>query len=226
MAVGVVSSQAEVFSVNAVGYVNVPVKPGFEMIANPLNGSPNNDLNNILPLPPEQDGTIIYRFVPGTGAGTGFGNPIQFIDGFGWSSDTGTDPANWHVLAPGEGVFIAPTVAGTLTFVGEVPQGNLVNSVPVNFSIRSSQVPQEANLGNAATDGTLKFPATDGDQLYIYDNVVKHDYLEPYLYIDGFGWSSANVGNDPKGPVIKPGTSFWVFKADSQNWARTFSVNN
>ena len=94
VAAGVVSSQAEVFSVNAVGYVNVPLVAGFTMIANPLNNG-NNNLNTILPLPDSADGTVIYRFAAGA-----FGDEIAFVAGFGWFS-ANADP-NWLIVAPGE----------------------------------------------------------------------------------------------------------------------------
>ena len=217
-AAGVVSSMAQVFSVNAVGYVNLTLPTGFSMIANPLNGA-NNNLNTILPLPDSAEGTEIYRF-----AGGAFGDVITFYGGgVGWFT-ANVDP-NWVVLNPGEGVFIRPIAAMTITFVGEVPQGNLANAVPAGFSIRSSQVPQEARLGNAATDGTLKFPATDTDNVYVFDSAGQK-YKDVYTYYNDIpGWFS-NSDGDPAGPNVPVGTAFWVQKAAAASWTRSFSVNN
>src|SRR5688572_12147371 len=61
----IASSMAQVYSANAVGYVNLSLGAGYTIIANPLNGT-NNNLNTILPLPDSADGTQIYRFNPVT----------------------------------------------------------------------------------------------------------------------------------------------------------------
>src|SRR5260370_29583257 len=69
-AAALATSMAQIFSVNAVGYVKGTI-PANNLIltANPLN-QPNNDLNLILPLKDDgsQDGVLIYRFNPATGA--------------------------------------------------------------------------------------------------------------------------------------------------------------
>src|SRR6267143_1772496 len=88
-AAGVASSLAQaVYSVNVVGYVNYPAKAPFSMIANPLNNTAGNTLNNILPSVPV--GTTIY-----TWNGTAFVSSVFFGT---WSPDL--------TLAPGEGAFI------------------------------------------------------------------------------------------------------------------------
>src|SRR5437763_15367210 len=49
LAAGLGASVAQtVFSVNAVGYVNVTIKPGYNLICNPLNGS-NNVISTVMP---------------------------------------------------------------------------------------------------------------------------------------------------------------------------------
>src|SRR5689334_14692664 len=56
-AAGLLPSMAQVFSVNAVGYVNQSVPAnGLAILAVPLNGNPNNSLNNTLPIPNGYDG--------------------------------------------------------------------------------------------------------------------------------------------------------------------------
>ena len=218
-AAGVVSSSAQVFSVNAVGYVNLALPVGFSMIANPLNGV-NNKLDTILPLPDAAEGTEMYRFANGA-----FGDVITFYGGgVGWFTSN-PDP-NWTVLNPGEGVFIRPIAAMTITFVGEVPQGTLSNPVSAGFSIRSSQVPQQARLGATGVAGTLNFPAADTDNVYVFNSATQ-SYKDVYTYYggtDNFWFSNADA--DPAGPLIAVGTSFWSQKTTAAAWGRTFSVNN
>jgi hypothetical protein len=217
------SASAQVYSANAVGYVNMTIPAGFSIIANPLNGSPDNDINTVLLLPPAGDAATVYRYNTVTGA---FGQPIQYIDGLGWLSFD-PDP-NALLIVPGEAFFITCPVAVDVTWVGEVPQGELSNPLPANnkLSIRSSQVPQTAQLGSPGVG--LEFPGADADTVYIYSNAAGA-YKQPYQFIDGLGWLSFN-GDDEgtDGPTIPVGTGFFIQRqsAVGSDWNRTFSVNN
>jgi hypothetical protein len=193
---GTLSSMAQVYSVNAVGYVNVNVPPGFSMIANPLNAS-TNTITALFGAAP--DGTVIYKFNPATGTYT------SNLKDFGeWSIPNDT-------LVPGEGAFIRNngTQPFTVTFVGEVMQGNLTNAIPNGFSIKSSMVPQSGQL-----DTVLGFPAVDGDTIYRFNNTTG-TYTSS---VRDFGEWSTN-------PVPAVGESFFVFKNGAATWTRQFSVN-
>jgi hypothetical protein len=195
-AVGLTSSVAQqVFSVNAVGFVNVAVPPGFSMIANPLN-APTNTVPALFAGVP--DGTTIYKF-----DGTSYS--VNSLDLGEWGNPAQT-------LVPGEGAFIRNpgTTPFTVTFVGEVMQGSLSNPIPAGFSIKSSQVPQ-----SAALDTVLGFPAADGDIVYQFSN-AQNTYVIHAL--DLGEWSGG-------APVPAVGESFFVKKVAAGNWTRTFSVN-
>src|SRR5205807_10156947 len=92
-AAGLVTSMAQVYSVNIVGYINLNIPVGYSMIANQLNASPDNTIVNLIPTPPE--GTFIYKYFTD---GSGF-HSADFADG-AWEGET-TLTAN-----PGQGVFI------------------------------------------------------------------------------------------------------------------------
>ncbi|MBI3417133.1 MAG: hypothetical protein HY043_17720 [Verrucomicrobia bacterium] len=196
-AVGLSTTMAQqVFSVNAVGFVNVPLPKGLSLIANPLNAASNavKDL-----LAGVVDGTTVYKY-----DGTAFA--INTLDLGDWSDAAQT-------LVPGEGAFVRnPGAATTITFVGEVMQGALTNPIdgPGKLSIKSSQVPQ---AGKLATD--LGFPATDGDTVYQYSNAAGSYAIHT---LDLGDWSGGE-------PVIAVGEAFFVRKADKSSWNRTFSVN-
>jgi hypothetical protein len=225
-AAGVATSMAQVYSVNAVGYVNRSVNPGLAIVANPLNGT-NNNLNTILPLAPDgsQDGVTIYRF---NVAQQNYSDAIQWVGGFGWFSANINED---YTINPGEAFFLQNSLAGPLniTFVGDVPQGSLHNPFPGanNLALRSSQVPQEAPIGDPSQANTLGFPAMEGDTLYLF-NPVTQSYKNAYQFVNGFGWFSANADDPgPAGPTIPVATGFFVqgVGALSRSWDRTFSVN-
>jgi hypothetical protein len=219
-AASIASSMAQVYSANAVGYVNLSLPAGYSLISNPLNGT-NNHLNTILPLPNSADGTIIYRFKPGTQI---YGDSITFYQDFGWFTNDG-DP-NWLVLNPGEGVFIQPNGPTPLnvTFVGEVPQGNLAHPVAANYSIQASEVPQALPLGADGQAGTLQFPAVPGDIVYIFDATTQ-SYKDSFTFYPDYGWFTATDDPGPQGPTIPVGTAFFVYKVAGATWDRQFSVN-
>jgi hypothetical protein len=194
-AASVASSMAQVYSVNAVGYVNTTLSTGgFHLLCNPLNNTAGNDLNHIIPSAPI--GTTIYRFSTATGY------------------EASTFIADWQpnfTFAPGEGFFVnvdASSVPLTFTFVGDVMQGNLSTAVPQGFSLKGMQVPQALPLD----DPTVNFPADIGDTVYFYRNGA---YISS-IFIAGF--------NPPAVPGVGEGF-FVSRGGAATSWTRTFSVN-
>ena len=162
-----------VYSVNAVGFVNVTIPPGFSIVCNPLEGAANTApaLFPSVPL-----GTTLYKFSGGAFLLNTFGFS-------GWGSTTET-------YVPGEGFFIKnPTATPYInTFVGNVKQGTLTTPVSSGFTLVGSQVPQS---GLVVTD--LQAPVAQFETIYKYDGT---QYLP---YVLGFsGWNpsepTVNVG--------------------------------
>jgi hypothetical protein len=220
VAAGAASSMAQVYSVNAVGYVNLTLPAGFSIIANPLNGNPDNSLDTILPLPAAGNEAIVYRWDAGV---QNYTTLLTFFDGFGWF-DPGMNPDNL-IIDPGEGFFINLPAPGpfNITLVGEVPQGSLSNPLVPGLNMVSSQVPQALPIGDrvALDDGDLDFPAANEDILYLWNG----SGYDLYTYFDGFGWFDPNSIVGATGPVIGVATGFFVAKSANASWDRTFSVN-
>jgi hypothetical protein len=201
-AAGIATSMAQspVYSVNAVGYVNTPLVKGYNLVANPLdNKAPDgNKIKNLFSsLPP---GSQIFLFDTATQK-----YALATVDEFSGAVE---GPAADQVLTPGHGVFIQAPVAGTITFVGEVPQGSLSVDIPAGFSIRASQVPQ------AGTATSLQFPAADGDQIFIFDEATQK-----------YKTSNYDFGAWDVDPAIDVGEAFFVRTSATKNWQRSFSVN-
>ena len=205
-ATGAATSLAQVYSVNAVGYINLDIPQGFSIIANQLNATPDNSIATVLPSAP--DGTLAYKFDP-TSGGFLIGNFDSFFGG--WSGD----PIS---LNPGDGVFISSPSAWTQTLVGEVPQGNLTTTLSSPFALVSSQVPQQGGVSSA-----LGYPETDGAILYFYTQDSNSDGI-----FDGYDISSfdAFLGWQPAEPVVDVGQGFWSATQTAGTWTRNFSVNN
>lgn len=195
---GSLGAFAQVYSVNAVGYINISVPAkGYALVANQLN-SGGNTIKEVLPAPAE--GTVVFKY---TQAGGFSSNGFEFGE---WGTPTAT-------LAPGEGFFLQNNgaAAQTVTFVGEVPQGTLKTGLAKGLNLVSSQVPQAGKLVD-----DLKFPAAEGDVIYQWNSTAQK-YKDP----NGFEFGDWGAGQ----PVISVGEGFFVNKAAATSWDRTFSVN-
>lgn len=219
-AAGALSSMAQVYSVNIVGYVNlnIPGNGSFSMIANQLNNglTPQNQIKDLLPAPPDK--TTIYKYDPVAGYSS-----EQYDAGLGQWTSLGVTTIN-----PGEGAFIFAATAFTATFVGEVQLSSTVNfgNPPGSFAIASSVIPQAGylHLGPTApppVDGNpdLGLTPTDKETIYLYDPVAGYS---SYSWDAGLnGW-----GGDPTaaGPEVAVGQAFFNFSATASSWTRTFVV--
>jgi len=219
IAAGVAASQAQVYSVNAVGYVNVVVKPGYNLIGNPLNGT-NNVISTVLPaasLPNDLTlltwNNTIQNF-----------NQADFVDSGIWL-DQSFAPST-TVLNPGRAFFLQSPSASdiTITFVGEVPQGAaLSNPISANYGFYSSIVPQSAGLDAMGFPGVV-------DMTYQTFNPTIQNYSQAWQYVGKdatypSGWADHNFNPGDPAPSVAQG--FLIFNpGTAQNWTRSFSVNN
>jgi hypothetical protein len=197
------------------------------MIANQLNTT-NNTLDALIPAP--ADGSGFFKYSGGYAGYVfdAFANGGPPLPG-AW---TGV-PAS-PTLNPGEAGLFRDAGGGTgqtLTFVGEVLQGQLVNTLPVGNSVRASIVPQ---AGMISSD--LGVPGEDGDGAFVYNGSYSG-----YVY-DAFknggppipgGWTGqlpASQGGGPVadgGPPVAVGQGFFYKKVvggTATSWVRNFTV--
>jgi len=209
MAAGAAASMAQsnVYSLNVVGYVNVTVKPGFNIIANPLDNGSGNLLQDLIAT--TADSSTVYTF-----GGSSYAS-ANYIDGVGWDSNP--------VLAPGTGFWFqnGSTANTNITFVGTVVQGTTTNSLRAGFTLVGSVAPVAKQLGYSIADGdntttTWHFPAADSDTVYTYANGA----YASANYIGGVGWDDATG----YGPTIAVAQGFFIQKAAPAQWVETFVV--
>jgi hypothetical protein len=203
MAAGAVSSFAQtVYSVNAVGFVNLTFAPGFSLNSNPLDNGGSNTVAALFPTGSVPIGTAIYTFDPVSG-----NYVVASYGRGGWTSGGG------NVLNPGVGFFFKnPTLQPlTNTFVGNVMQGTLNTPLSAGFNLVGSQVPQ---TGLVSTD--LQLPVGVGDTIFQFDPV--NQVYVPSTQARGGAWN-------PSEPTVAVGEGFFVKKQSAIVWTRTFSVN-
>jgi hypothetical protein len=198
-ALGLASVQGQVFSVNIVGYVNVELAgDNFSLITNPL-VSDSTDINDLIPTAPA--GSKAYQYNSDTGT-FAIGTYDDLDEA--WIGD---EIGLW----PGNGVFFWNQGGDpiTVTFVGEVKQGELSTPLAAGFSIVSSQAPI------AGTANELGLPSVAGMKVYQWNgggyNIATYDDLdETYL-------GDVTIG---------VGEAFWVNNpGDAGSWDVTFNVN-
>jgi len=200
-------AQSNVYSLNVVGYYNVTVGAHQKvMIANQLNTT-NNTIGALLAPPMVGNNDQLFKF-----NGATFATYQYSTDDGAWNDPSAT-------LNPGEAAFFlnAGSATETLTFVGEVLQGSLTNTLPVGQkAMRASIVPQQ---GLVSTD--LKVPYFNNDQLFTYNVAQAGAGYVTYQYsADDGAWI-------PSEPTINVGQGFFYAKASTANnpsWVRNFTV--
>ena len=195
-----VITDGSVYSANAVGYVKLFLRPGLNLIQNPLDAAAagGNTVSNILAGVP--DGTTVYRYT-NTLAGSGFIiNDYSTL--FGWG-----DPN--MSMSPGEGVLVfLPGASGiTRVFIGDVKQGLLVVPLAPGFNLVGSQVPEAGML-----QADLKYIPINGDLAYVFSNPT------------GYTINFYDEGWDPTEPPIVAGEALWIRTTVARAWNRSFSA--
>lgn len=194
-AAGIASTFAQgVYSVNAVGYVNKTlVASSWYLLNNPLNAATNN-IATVIPAPPES--TQVFKWDAAT---------QQFVGTATYSFGAWDSPD--LMVPPGEAFFLFAGDAGTVTFVGEVWQGKLTNSLPAGWAMAGSQVPQ---AGLVQTD--LNYQPEESDQLFKWNGA---GYT---TYTFSFGaW-------DPSEPTMDVAEGMWFSKQTASKWTRDFTI--
>jgi len=231
------NAQTNVYSLNAVGYVNVTVPPGFSIISCPLIASPDNTMNTLInngaggPYGAGAfDGCSVYFWYPSiTNYVTETGKPIgtnpksQTSNTNGWVLD-GTNALN-----PGVGAWFDNTTATTftLTFVGQVPSGPNTNVLTPGFNLVGSKVPMSGDLISNSISALTNYNV--GDIVYSWSTAITNyvTFTSTTGKAGGHGylgqWTS--VG-DPTIPNV--GEGFWYENntATTVNWIEDYSVSN
>ena len=203
LAAGVMTSQAQVYSQNIVGYINIPLVAGQQnLIANQLDldgTGTNNTLASLFGTNLPNNASIqVWN-------GAGF-VPDAYSTSSGWT--TTSNPTINAALQPGKGFFIKTKNAITVTLVGNVLVGTNNLAVPAGNFVYAPTVPVAGTL-----DSTNGFPIANNNTVQVWNGAG----YNPYSYSSSSGWS-------PSDPQLTVGQAVFISVKKSTNWTEVLTV--
>jgi len=225
LAAGIVTSNAQVYSQNIVGYVSVPLTNATISCISPvldLDGTgTNNNISTVFPSPTVNDSVFVFT-------GAGYDNVIY--------KKTGHSPnfvTNWMLNAtitnnypvnPGEGLFYLPAANETNTEVGTVLQGtNLLNSyVPAGnvINLIASVAPISGGLTSV-----LGYQPNVNDSVFIFTGGGYNNFIYKKSGHSPNFTTNWQLNATVEEPVISAGQGFFLLPAATTAWSENFVVN-
>lgn len=214
VAVGAISSMAQgnVYSLNIVGYYNVPVTGNLTAMANSLRSGPPGEVDRADHVIPFADGNNIQVW-------TGVSWQMYTMDSLsstGWSDDNGDVPlGNLPILGPGKGFFYGNSAGiSSVTFVGEVRTGTNTVAISTGLNALGSPLPIGGPIAALGLD------AQDGDNIQKWTgtgwSLTSRDSLS------STGWADDN-GDAPE-PTISVGEGFFYGNSvGAFNWQQVLN---
>lgn len=206
-AAGAATSMAQsIYSVNAVGYVNKVVVSGYSIVANPFVVA-DESIGTLIPAGSVDHALATFRLDD-----TGAFHPNNYDPdpAIGWDN-----PADLMNLGGGT-IIQNGGAAFTVTFVGEVKQGNPVsNPIPNTTAINGNVVVRSSKVPQAAGPTVLGLLPSASAKItrYAADGVgfLQNNY-DPTV-----GWDFEDAIGIAEGFFIQTGAN--------ETWDRNFSVN-
>lgn len=243
-ALGGVSVNAQnVYSLNTVGYINVTVAPGFNIISCPLIGAldPITGLTNTI-------GTLLNNGANQYKGATVWSYEPSIAN---YTNDTAGTKGNLNTngwvnggqiaMLPGQGVwFDNPfTTNLTFTFVGQVTTGqNMTNPLGLGFNLVSSILPMSGDLVTNSLSDLTPTPSVEsyngttytnptntpnnGDAIWVYSPAITNYITYNYTLKGGASWKLNGAATDPVMPYV--GAGFWYQSVAATNvWLETYN---
>jgi hypothetical protein len=226
LAAGLATSSAQVYSANIVGYyvhgiaTNITGTPyqltnGYNMVGNQMDVDgtyTNNTLATVFGayLP---NGTKVLAF-----NGVGFSQTTYSTNGSKWTGGAATNAID-IALNPGHGVFVQipalPAKATSVTVLGQVWPGTIVQPIAAGLQIVSSAYPKEGGIGS-----TFGYVATPTDKVLRY-NQKAQAYYNQKTYGSGGTWAGTQPAAGEPSAFI--GEAFFLNAKGATNWSQTFT---
>jgi hypothetical protein len=207
LAAGVATSMAQnVYSLNIVGYYNVPVNGALTATTvSFISGTPANRADQVIPY---TDGDKINIFT-----GVGFKEyDMDSGSGTGWSDpSTGLDVplTDLPILSPGKGFFYGKSGSITnLTFVGQVPTGTNNVTLVNGLQMYGSPIPYAGLISTTNASNFINCPVPDGAAVQIFTGTGFKETDRDSG--SGTGWVDAASGLDTTEPTLAVGQAFFL----------------
>ena len=158
LAASLMTSKAQVYSQNIVGYINVPLQAGYNLVANQLDLDGTGTNNSIY--------TTVGTNLPSL-------TKVLAWNGGGYSAATysattqkwiGNNSSISNAMNPGSGFFIQVPVATNLTFVGNVITGTNTYPILAGYQIVAPSAPIAGTI-----DTTNGYTPTKLDKILVWN---------------------------------------------------------
>lgn len=233
LAAGLLSSHAQVFSANVVGYYNVSLAPKKSTLVTgqlPSSGTATTLNNDMVNFDDQNaaDGSVLLiwngaAFTTYTFVGPANGGPA-------WADQGGNATTNSLPLGTSAFLQNPGTVARTITFVGQVVQGTVTNKLNLGSFFYALSVPIATNVDS--TIGNMNTASTDGDVLLHWNpasgpsgGVGAYDAVYTFVSAANGGPAWADQGGNQAFPIFKVGEGFsYQHLGGASNWISSFTV--
>ena len=205
LAAGVMSSQAQVYSQNIVGYINVPLQAGFNLVANQLDLDGTGTNNSIY--------SVVGTNLPASTSVLVW-NPASGVFSTSKLSGTGKWSLNnqsvTNGMNPGGGFFINVAAPTNLTFVGSIITGTNDYPIIAGFQLVAPSAPVSGTI-----DTTNGYVASKSDSILVWNassaTYTTHKY-------SGTAWSG---GGDPE---LTVGQAVFLDAVNNSTWTQILNV--
>lgn len=227
LAAGIITSQAQVYSQNVVGYYNISLTTGYNLVSVQFQSGVSNGASEVFPNVPDgtqfiqwdpAGATFVYNFYD-TGAGATLPQDSWYM------SDYST-PTNQPVFKPGASLFVVPPSAVTNTVVGSVISAytnNLVNG----YNMAASAIP----AGGAITNALFNFNTfPDGTQILRW-NAGASQYVYNFYdtgagaTIPGDSWYMSDYSTPTNAPTLNVGEGMFIVPVGAYAYQQSYTNN-
>jgi len=232
LAVGVISSEAQVYSQNIVGYANVQCLDAynFYLLQCPFNVGVSNGANEIFGTNLPNSSEVVTWDVPSQSYTTYVFDASQG-NGIYWYDSTGYNPVAPPILVPGQGFFLQPVAMVTNTFAGAVAVssgGTNTSSLTIAYDnyLIGSVIPYNGFVSNVVV-GTSQGINLNGlpnsSEVLTWDEPSQSYMTAVYDASQGNGifWYDSSGYNPGPCPFVNVAGAFFVILVDVYNWTQS-----
>jgi hypothetical protein len=213
LAAGVISSQAQVYSQNIVGYVNQTFTSGqYVQISIPLQVTSTNAPEDVFPALQTGDAILLWN-------GTSYQTYTYFSPGQ-WLYPNGSTIGAAPNLPVGTGLFFLAGNTETNTYVGTVQLSN--TNAPVQFTSGNyALVGSIPPIGTASLEDTnLNLPLQTGDAVLLWNG----SSYQTYTYFSAGQWLYPNGSTIGVSPGLSVGEGFFYLPGNNETWSQNLQV--